>query len=180
MRYAALLRAVNLGGQSKVSMPALRQVLADLGYSDVSTYLQSGNAAFTAPGRDTADLEAEIGAVAAERLGVRCGVMVRTGAELAEAVGANPLGGEPENPSRYFVAFFAGQPDPAAAAKIMARSFVPDRVWVTGRHAYLWCPNGAARTKLTNNAVEKWLGVAATSRNWNTVTRLADLTADGG
>ncbi len=179
MRYAALLRAVNLGGDSKVSMAALREVLADLGYSDVTTYLQSGNAAFSSPGRDAAKLEAEIQAAAAEHLGVRCGVMVRTGAEMAAAVGGNPLGGEPENPSRYFVAFFGSQPDPAAAAKVMARSFEPDQMWVTGRHAYLWCPNGAARTKLTNNAVEKWLGVAATSRNWNTVTRLADLTAGG-
>ncbi len=177
MRYAALLRAVNLGGDSKVPMAALRQVLADLGYGDVSTYLQSGNAAFSSPSRDSAELAAEIAAAAAEHLGVRCGVMVRTGAELAEAVGANPLGGEPENPSRYFVAFLGSQPDPAAATGLMARSFDPDRVWVTGRHAYLWCPNGAARTKLTNNSVEKWLGVAATSRNWNTVTRMAELTA---
>lgn len=177
MRYAALLRAVNLGGNSKVSMAELRRVLAGLGYGDVGTHLQSGNAVFSSPGRPVAELEREIGEAIAEQLGINSTVMVRTGPELAETIVANPLQGRPENPSRFFVAFLGGEPDPSAAANVMARSFEPDRVWVTGRHAYLWCPNGAARTKLTNTAVEKWLGVAATSRNWNTVTRLAELTA---
>jgi uncharacterized protein (DUF1697 family) len=132
---------------------------------------------FTAPDQPAAGLEGGIAAAIAENLGVRCGVMVRTAAELAAAVAANPLGGEPENPSRYFVAFLAAEPQPAAAAQLTARSFEPDKVWVSGRHAYLWCPNGAARTKLTNNAVEKWLGVAATSRNWNTVAKLVSMTS---
>jgi uncharacterized protein (DUF1697 family) len=176
MRYAALLRAVNLGGASKISMTDLRVLFGDMGYTDVATYVQSGNVVFTAPDLPAAELEQAIAAAIAGRLDVRCGVMVRTGAELAATVGAYPMGTEPENPSRYFVAFLAAEPPSAAAAQLTARSFEPDQVWVTGRHAYLWCPNGAARTKLTTNAVEKWLGVAATARNWNTVTRLVSMT----
>lgn len=179
MRYAALLRAVNLGGSSKISMPDLRVLLAGLGYTDVATYVQSGNVVFTAAAQPSTELQEAIAAAIAGHFGVRCGVMIRTGAELAATVGANPLGAEPENPSRYFVAFLAGEPESAAAAAFMGRSFEPDRLWVSGRHAYLWCPNGAARTKLTNVAVEKGLGVAATSRNWNTVTKLASLTSPG-
>jgi uncharacterized protein (DUF1697 family) len=177
MRYAALLRAVNLGGDSKISMTDLRGLFGDMGHAEVATYVQSGNVVFTGPDVPAAELEKAIAAAIAERLGVRCGVMVRTGAELAATVGANPLGGEPENPSRYFVAFLAAEPQSAAAAQLTARSLEPDRVWVTGRHAYLWCPNGAGRTKLTTNAVEKWLGVAATARNWNTVTKLVSMTS---
>lgn len=176
MRYAALLRAVNLGGNSKIAMADLRELLAGFGYSDVSTYVQSGNAVFTAPDQPAAQLQAAIAAEITGRLGVRCAVMIRTGAQLADAVQASPLA-EPENPSRYFVAFLSTEPSPAAAGQLMARSFEPDKVWVSGSHAYLWCPNGAAQTKLTNAAVEKMLGVAATSRNWNTVSKLASMTA---
>jgi uncharacterized protein (DUF1697 family) len=177
MRYAALLRAVNLGGTSKISMGDLRALLGEMGHTEVASYVQSGNVVFTAQHQSAAELEEAIAAAIAGRLGVRCGVMIRTAAELAATVAANPLGGEPENPSRYFVAFLAAKPQSAVAEQLMARSFEPDRVWVSGSHAYLWCPNGAAHTKLTNSAVEKWLGVAATSRNWNTVTKLASMTS---
>lgn len=177
MRYAALLRAVNLGGGSTIAMADLRKLLTDIGYSDVSTYVQSGNAVFTGPDRPAADMDQVISAAIAERLGVRCAVMLRTSAQLAAAFRENPLRVAPDNPSRYFVAFLGAAPQQAAAAALMARSFEPDKVWVSGNHAYLWCPNGAARTKLTNTALEKSLGVTATSRNWNTVTKLVGMTA---
>ncbi len=176
MRYAALLRAVNLGGNSKIAMADLRRLITDVGFTDVATYVQSGNAVFTGPAtRPAGELEESLATAIAERLGVKCAVMIRTSDELAEAVAANPLPGEPENPSRYFVAFLAAQPPTEAVARLAERSFEPDRVWVSGSHAYLWCPNGAASTKLTNAALEKWLGVAATSRNWNTVTKLISM-----
>jgi uncharacterized protein (DUF1697 family) len=59
-RYVALLRAVNLGSHKKIGMPALRELLTDLGYADVETYLQSGNAVLTAPGRDAGQVADEI------------------------------------------------------------------------------------------------------------------------
>jgi uncharacterized protein (DUF1697 family) len=177
MRYAALLRAVNLGGNSKIAMADLRKLLADIGYADVSTYVQSGNAVFTGPARPAADMQDAIAGAIAGQLGVRCAVMIRTAAELAAAVSANPLGAEPDNPSRYFVVFLGGQPKPAAVTELTTRSFEPERVWVSGSHAYLWLPDGIGRARLSNSAVEKWLGVAATTRNWNTVNKLAGLTA---
>lgn len=177
MRYAALLRAVNLGGDTKLSMPALRELLAGLGYADVVTHLQSGNAVFSSD-QQPADLEQDIAVAIAERLRVSCAVMVRNGAELAAAVAGHPLGAEPENPSRYFVAFLSAVPEPDKVQALTATSYDPDKVWVRGREAYLWCPNGAAHTKLTNAMVERRLGVLATSRNWNTVTKLASLAGD--
>ena len=171
MRYAAFLRGINVGGHNKVPMAELRAVLADLGYADVVTHLQSGNAAFSSQAA-AATLEQEIAAAVADSLGVRCAVMVRSGAELAAIVANNPLPGEPENPSRYFVAFLAAAPAASALDALGAVALEPEAVWVRGRDAYLWCPAGAANTKLTNAALEKWLGVAATSRNWTTVARL--------
>jgi uncharacterized protein (DUF1697 family) len=174
-RYAALLRAVNLGGDSKIAMADLRKVLAGLGYADVTTYLQSGNAVFTSPGRPPAELAGEIEDRIAAELGMAVTIMIRNGAELADVIGRSPLPGEPENPSRFFVAFLSEPADPGAARAIEASSFGEDRIWVSGSEAFLWCPGGAGRTKLTNAYVEKQLGVGATSRNWNTVRKLAGL-----
>jgi uncharacterized protein (DUF1697 family) len=176
MRYVALLRGINVGGHKMVPMARLRVLLAELGYRDVVTHLQSGNAVISADG-PAAALEQDIAEAVAARLGVSCAVMVRTGAQLAAAVSVNPLGGAPENPSRYFVAFLSTPPAAAKLAALDGVSFEPDTLWVRGSEAYLWCPAGAAQTKLTGAAVEKLLGVSATARNWNTVTRLAELTA---
>jgi uncharacterized protein (DUF1697 family) len=177
-RYAALLRGINVGGNTKIAMTDLRRLLAGLGYDDVSTYLQSGNAVLGAPEQPTAALADEIEQRIAAELGTAIRVLVRSGAELADVMDRSPLPGGPENPSRLFVAFLSGEPDPASAREIGARSLPPDRIWVSGSEAFLWCPNGASKTVLTNSFVEKQLGVTATSRNWNTVTRLASLTAD--
>jgi uncharacterized protein (DUF1697 family) len=178
MRYAALLRGINVGGNKKIAMAELRELLASLGYTDVTTYLQSGNAVFSAPEQDQRELADVIAAAVEERLGVGIRVVVRTGAELAAALKSSPLPGAPENPSRFFVAFLAAPPAPASITALAAQSFGDDQVWVSGQDAYLSCPNGAAQTVLTNAFIEKTLGVAATSRNWNTVTKLAALTAD--
>jgi uncharacterized protein (DUF1697 family) len=177
MRYAVLLRGVNVGGRNKIAMADLRQILGDLGYADVKTHLQSGNAVLSAelPSDQLAgDIAGELGG----RLGMRCAVLIRTGAELAKVVAGNPLGREPDNPSHYFVAFLSAAPDSAAAARLRAQDFGPDRAWIKGSHGYMWCPNGMADTKLTYALLEKQLGVVATARNWNTVRKLAELTAE--
>ncbi|HXW47240.1 MAG TPA: DUF1697 domain-containing protein [Streptosporangiaceae bacterium] len=176
MRYAALLRGVNVGGRNKIAMAELRRILADLGCGDVVTLLQSGNAIFTSE-LPAATLEADISAAIEAEAGLSVAVMVRTGAELARATAAHPLGREPDNPARYFVAFLAAAPERAAADRFAALELEPEQAWVGDREAYLWCPNGAADTRLTGAFVEKQLGVAATARNWNTVGKLAALTA---
>src|ERR1039457_746606 len=151
MRYAALLRGINVGGNRKVAMADLRELLAGLGYDAVTTYLQSGNAVFSTAGSSPA--------------------------ALAAAGGASPLPDGPQTPSRFFVAFLSAAPDPRAVQDIEAQAFGPDRIWVSGAQAYLWCPGGAAGTPLTHSFIEKRLGVTATARNWNTVTKLVSLTS---
>ncbi len=177
MRYAALLRGINVGGNKKVPMSDLRQLLSDLGHADASTYLQSGNAVFSGPAQQPSQLAGTISRGIEERFGIAVTVVIRTAAELTAVVERSPLPGEPENPSRFFVAFLAAEPAPARVAEITAQPLDPDQLWVSGTEAFLWCPNGAADTPLTNSFIEKRLGVAATSRNWNTVRKLVALTA---
>ena len=177
MRYAALLRAVNLVKVNRIAMADLRRILSDLGYAEVKTHLQSGNAVFTSelpPGT----LEDNIAGALEQFAGLRCAVMVRSGPELAAVLAANPLGRAPENGSRYFVSFLAAEPAAAAADEFGRTDFGPERAWVIGREAYFWCPAGAADTRLTSGLLQKRLGVPGTARNWNTVTKLAELTSE--
>ncbi len=177
MRYAALLRGINVGGHKKIAMTELREVLGRLGYQDAATYLQSGNAVFTCPQQPARKLSLAIEEAIAAEFGKDVRVMIRTGTELAGVLSRSPLPGAPENPSRFFVAFLSAAPDPERVGRIEAESFGADKVWVSGSEAFLWCPAGAAETVLTNSMIEKRLGVAATSRNWNTVSKLASLTS---
>lgn len=178
MRYAALLRGINVGGHKKIAMAELRELLGRLGYADVATHLQSGNAVLSCPEQPAGALSMAIEQAIAAQFGTDVRVVIRTGAELAGLLGRSPLPGPPENPSRFFVAFLSAVPDPDRVSEISAMSFGPDKLWVSGSEAFLWCPDGAAETRLTNSLIEKRLGVTATSRNWNTVSKLASLTSD--
>ena len=140
MRYAALLRGINVGGRQKVPMSDLRELLADLGFAEVSTYLQSGNAVFSAREQPHTELADSIQAAVAERTGTSCTVLIRSGAELAGVVGRTPLAA-PHTPSRYLVAYLSGEPDQARAEAVLMRSFEPDQIWISGQEAYLWCPS---------------------------------------
>jgi uncharacterized protein (DUF1697 family) len=177
VRYAALLRGINVGGNKKVAMADLRALLSGLGLDAVATYLNSGNAAITAPEQPAVALGAAIERAIEADLGMSVRVLIRTGAELADVVDGCPLPGGPKNPSRFFVAFLSDEPDPLLVAKVRRQSFSPDQIWVRGREVYTWCPNGLANTQLTYAMLEKSLAVTATSRNWNTVLKIAALTA---
>ena len=176
MRYAALLRGINVGGNKKVPMAALRELLQSLGYADVVTHLQSGNAVFSSPEQPAQTLARAIADRISAEFAMDVKVVIRNGSEIADVIKRSPLPDGPENPSRFFVAFLAAAPAPETVRTLTSISFDPDRIWVSGAEAFLWCPAGAADTKLTNNFLEKRLGVTATSRNWNTVTKLVTLT----
>ncbi len=178
MRYAALLRGINVGGRKKVPMAELRALLASLGYADVVTHLQSGNAVFSAPEQSPQALAGAIAGAVASGFGMDVKVVIRTHGELADVIRRSPLPNGPENPSRFFVAFLSAAPEADATDAMESMSFDPDRIWISEAEAFLWCPAGAADTKLTNNFLEKRLKVTATSRNWNTVLKLAELTRD--
>jgi uncharacterized protein (DUF1697 family) len=173
--YVALLRAVNVAGHGKVSMADLRRVLEEMGLADVTTYLQSGNAVFTASPRSTAQLRRDIERRVAEQLGVASPVVLRTEAELAEVVESNPFLRGYADPATLYVAFLATEPGVDRVASLQRPAGEDAEFSVTGRHVYLRYPSGYGRTKLTNAYLEKRLGVPATTRNWRTVSSLAAL-----
>ena len=163
-----MLRGINVGGRAKVGMADLRAVFESLGFDDVATYIQSGNVVFGSakPVRPAAVEEC----IAAE-LGVHPTVVVRTAAEMAAVVQANPFLAAGIDVATLHVTFLADKPK----ATVDVPAGQPDELAVVGREVYLRCPNGYGRTKLDNTFLEKRLGVAATTRNWKTVTTLAEM-----
>jgi uncharacterized protein (DUF1697 family) len=174
-RKVALLRGVNVGGHQKVPMAHLRELLGELGYGDVRTHLQSGNAVFSAPGTPPERAAREIEGQLTRSLGLDVRVLVRTAQELARVVAANPLPEAVAEPSRLLVTFLSAPLASELLRELDPGDFEPDRFGVGEREVYVWCPEGVRAITLSYAFWEKRFGVVATARNWNTVTRLAAL-----
>lgn len=173
-RQVALLRGINLGARNRVSMPELRQLLEGLGLQDVRTLLQSGNVVLT--GDETGEqLEHALEQAIAAELGVESRVIVRTTRELAAVVERNPLAGVADDPKRYQVSFLKAKPEAAVMRALEAADVAPEQVAVSGREIYAWHPGGVQRSPLVKLLTDRELGVTATARNWNTVTKLLEL-----
>ncbi len=172
-RFVALLRGVNVGGRS-VPMRELRELFRGLGHTDVATYIQSGNVLFDSPRDDPSALADEIrGAIAAE-LGHRVTVLLRTPSALRRILAHNPYATRGET-NRLYVTFLDGAPDPALLTDLDTAAEGADECTLHGHEIYVWCPTGYGRTVLSNEFFERRLKIAATTRNWRTVTRLAEL-----
>jgi uncharacterized protein (DUF1697 family) len=176
-RVAALLQGVNLAGKRRVSMPELREHLAALGYEDVATHLASGNVVLRCAVQP-AELERDLTQQISDWTGVDVPVLVRTHRELSRVVKRNPLAMIVNDPSRYLVAFLSERPGRKALAELEAAVAGGERVELHGRELYSWYPDGAGRSKLAAMLNAKKLGVVVTARNWNTVTKLVELTGE--
>jgi uncharacterized protein (DUF1697 family) len=175
----ALLRGINVGGNKKVDMARLRALMTGLGYTDVRTYLQSGNAVFTCEPGAAASAGPTIEDAIEGEFGLECRVITRTGAEIDQAMAADPLLHLLGDPARHFVGFLSDPPRPDGVKSLAQADYGVDQVRVLDRHAYLWCPDGISKSPLGKINFDRILGVAVTMRNWNTVSRLAALTAEG-
>jgi uncharacterized protein (DUF1697 family) len=170
--YVALLRGINVGGNNKVPMADLRAMCLGLGYDNVETYIQSGNVVF-----DTAASEAS--AVAAmeagllSTFGLKLSVVVRSAAELVEIVTRNPFPSQ-EDGTKLHVTCFAERLAAAMVAKLDPAIAPPDTFVLDGREMYLHLPGGMGTSKLALHVGQK-LGKLGTTRNWNTVLKLVEM-----
>jgi uncharacterized protein (DUF1697 family) len=172
--YIALLRGINVGGHAKVPMKDLQAMFTAAGAAQVKTYLQSGNVVFKANAGDPLEFAETIEDRITEVFGLNVAVVIRTGREMRKVVTANPFVKEGRDPKALHVMFLGDQPD-AGRLRELAAPPGPDEFRVADRDLYLLCPNGVAKTKLSNTFFEKKLQVPATGRNWNTVTKVSEL-----
>jgi len=172
-KLVVLLRAINVGGRNKVLMADLRAVLDGLGYEEVKTIGQTGNIVLS-----TSQSAAEAGDTIATELGARYAfapkVMVRSKTSFLKAVKDNPYPQAESKPTTLHVAFLSDKLSAGALEDFDRQRYLPDTFEVKGREIYFHLPNGAGRTELLGALSEKRLGVAATFRNWNTVSKLVD------
>ncbi len=172
-----MLRGINLGPHRRVPMADLRTLLSEAGYEGVRTYVQSGNIVLRSPAKP-ADVERGLQTLISARFGFDVPVIVRSRAQLAAVVKADPLGDVVTDPKRYQVSFLAGKPPADLVRRMGERATESERVVARGREIYAWHPEGVARSKLWNELAGKGLGITATARNWTTVTTLLDMASE--
>lgn len=204
-RYAALLRGINVGGARKVPMARLRALLEDLGFTEVATYLQSGNAVFADPGAGTARdagtalnvagadagtapgpaaeaaLAARIEAGIEKEFGFRVDTLVRDHAYLRGILDDCPFPAAGLAGKQLHVVYLSEDVDAEAlTAALPVDAHLPEEYRVGDRALYLYTPDGMGRSRLAAalSAPRPLKGTVATARNWNTVTKLVEMTRD--
>jgi len=172
-RAIALLRGINLAAHKRMAMKDLVAVFESCGCKNVTTYIQSGNVAFTAPsgGIDAATLEARI----AKRFGFEAPVVLRTAEELEAVIAANPYPKCDPERDRPHVSFLADEPLAEHVALLDPHRSPGDSFTVLGREIYLLFPTGLADNKLTSQYFDSRLKTIGTARNWRTVLALAEM-----
>lgn len=176
-RFAVLLRGVNVGKGNRLPMAEWRELLEGLGYTAVRTLLNSGNAVFSASGRSAGKHADAIAAAVQARFGFTVPVVVKSAAEFAAIVDANPLAPAEAEHSRCLVVFAmdSGRLHELSALQPLLQpgeGFV-----VTDRAAYLHCAGGLLQSLLGEALLGK-AGRAVTTRNWATVLKLASLLSE--
>ena len=172
-RFIAFLRAINVGGRN-VTMAALRGQFEALGFSNVETFIASGNVIFEAASHDSTALQRKIEAHLAKSLGYEVSTFVRTDAEVAAIACYRPFTGKKlESALAFNVAFLAEPMDAATSRGVQNFKTDIDNFHVHGREVYWLCRKKQSESTFSNNAFEKALKLRATFRGMNTIKKLA-------
>jgi uncharacterized protein (DUF1697 family) len=175
-RRIAFLRAVNVGGRATLEMGALRRIFEAAGCSDVRTHIQSGNVIYQAPRPAGVALQRRIDRGLARQLGQEVGVAYRTVTALKQTVDAAPFRSLEDDPDiKLYVGFLIETPKQRLRLPLSAPKDGLEVIGMTKHEVFVVSRSVRGRYGFPNNLIEKGLGVAATSRNWNTVRKVLAL-----
>jgi uncharacterized protein (DUF1697 family) len=174
-RHVAFLRGINVGGNKLLPMKGLAELCTAAGCGDVQTYIQSGNVVFSAPKSLVAKFPAVLAAAILKRFKFEVPVVVRSAEDLARVVGGNPFLRRGIEPDWLHVAFLADTPNAERVASLDPARSPGDEWVVVERDMYLYLPQGAGQSKLTNQYLDSRLQTVSTVRNWRTVLKLLEL-----
>lgn len=173
--FISMLRGVNVSGQNRIHMEALKDLYAALGLVNVRTYVQSGNVVFDSEERSLSMLAKQIEAQIEQSFKIAVPVLVRTPEEFQRIRLNNPFLRVPAtDPVNLHVTFLAAPPSAEQWTKLKSRGD-GDEFSAGEQEIFLLCPNGYGRTKLNNTYFERKLGLTATTRNWKTVNALYEV-----
>jgi len=172
--YIAMLRGINVSGHKIIKMEQLRKCFETMGFGEVETYVQSGNVIFQA-GKDHSFCE-KIRKGLSRDFDFAIPVLLRTAKELGRIIQGNPfLKSATIDVSKLHVTFLSKEAPITAKKDLETLATNGEQFQIKGQEIYLYCPNGYGRTKLSNTAIEKRLGVEATTRSWKSVNALLSL-----
>jgi uncharacterized protein (DUF1697 family) len=178
-RYVALFRGINVGKAKRIAMADLRTLLGKLGYTDVATLLNSGNAVFTGDAEPAAKHSDRIRQAVLGKTGIDALVIVKSAKDLAAIVEGNELARIANDHSRLLVAM-TNDGKSLASVKALANTAWGDEKLHVGKHAaYLWCANGILESKAAE-ALLKGLKGTGTTRNWATLNKIHALMETSG
>lgn len=173
MKYIALLRGINVGGNKKIKMADLRDLLTANGFENVKTYIQSGNVAFEHSTESVANLIMKMMRLIQEQYGFEVKVIIKTANEIEKITDEIPDFVLQDLPLNFVFAMLLDNiPQKENVNKLLTQDFSPDRIVIQNDVVYLACPNGISNSKLNNNFIEKQLNVSSTARNFKTMRKL--------
>ncbi|MCF8366071.1 MAG: DUF1697 domain-containing protein [Bacteroidales bacterium] len=172
--YIALLRGVNVSGKNIIRMNVLLDLITQLGFTNVQTYIQSGNIIFRHDEMPLDFFENKIHAAIKNNFGIDVPVIAMDREYLGRIISGKPFAEVDE--SKLMVTFLAHQPEKEKVDAILEIINPPDILIQGNKAFYLYCPEGFGKTRITNNFLETKLGVSMTGRNWKTCNRLFEMT----
>jgi uncharacterized protein (DUF1697 family) len=174
--FIAILRGINVGGHNKLKMAELRAALEADGFANVQTYIQSGNVVFEPQTKSTNKISDAFTGLIQKHFQLDVPVVIRSSSAFAAVPDNNPWAGDSRFDEQFLsVAFLAKKPAKTKLAQLSDPSADCDHFKVVGSDIYLYCPNGASKTKLTNNFFEKELGIVCSTRNWRSIGKINEL-----
>ena len=173
-RYVALLRAINVGGHT-VKMDALRKHFSGMGFTNVETFIASGNVIFDAKSGEPEVLESRIAAELESRLGYAVATFLRTPTELAAIVRHQPFEAGVIDPAQHalYIGFLARRPGADTARKVADLRTAVDEFHVHKRELYWGCRTRFSESEVNGALLERTIAMPMTVRNVTTVRRLA-------
>ena len=175
MRYVALLRGINVGGNTMIKMEELRKTFEALGFDNVVSYINSGNLAFDVKKTPESKLVAKIETAIEKNFGKSVSVMVREQNDMERVLGSNPFKGEYASHKEMHVLFMKDEMADDKSEQLKEAALEGERYFIDGREIYCHLPQGVADSLLTKGFLDKKLKISFTGRNWRTVEKLAIL-----
>lgn len=174
--FISLLRGINVGGNKRIKMADLCDLYDTLGFSNIKTILQSGNAVFTTDDTDMGAIRQRIEDGIQAKFGFESKVIMRTPSDFQAIVDNPPLSRAQLVETSRILVMFLREPVEASAVEAMIEAYEGnEHARGGGYHIFLYYPTGIGRSKLTHNWIEKQLNTVGTARNWNTVNKLREL-----
>jgi uncharacterized protein (DUF1697 family) len=175
VRYIALLRGVNVGGKNMIKMETLREMVASLGFSNVKTYVNSGNVAFDAKKASDTTIAKKIRDAIEKELGMDISVMVRSTDEIKEIIAKNPYDGQFENDKYLHIFFLNEELSKENRDRLLENNSDVEFIAVEGRTIYYMLKISILDSVLGKGFIDKKLKIPSTARNWRTVNKVAEL-----